>query len=98
MFYCNKNDIIPVEQAGFKKGRCTTDHLVKLTNNIKKQFARRKSTLATFFYVMKAYDCVWHARLLFKLKSIGITGNMFNYIKEFLNDRYICSKINQSYS
>ena len=40
--------IIPVNQAGFRKGRCTTDHLVKLTSHIKKQFSRRKSALATF--------------------------------------------------
>ena len=41
-----KNGIIPVNQAGLKKGRCTIDHLVKLTSHIKKQFSRRKSTLA----------------------------------------------------
>ena len=53
-----EEDIIPAIQAGFRKGRCTTDHLVKLTSHIKKQFSRRKSTLATLFYVKKAYDCV----------------------------------------
>ena len=72
--------IIPVNQAGFRKGRCTTDHLVKLI--LKKQFSGRKSTLATFFDVKKAYDSVWHARLLYKLKNIGITGMMFQYFKK----------------
>ena len=43
LHYCGgKNGIIPVNQAGFMKGRCTTDHLVKLTSHIKKQFSRRK--------------------------------------------------------
>ena len=78
----NKEGIIPVNQAGFRKGSCTIDHLVKLTSQIKKQFSRRKSTLATFFYVKKAYDSVWHARLLYKLKNIGITGMMFQYLKK----------------
>ena len=39
-----KEGIIPVNQAGFRKGGCTTDHLVKITSHIKKQFSRRKST------------------------------------------------------
>ena len=64
--------IIPVNQTGFRKGRCTIDHLVKLTSHIKKQFSRRKSGLAKIFDVKKAY-----ARLLYKLKNIGITGMMF---------------------
>ena len=53
-YYCEKNNIIPSNQAGFRKGRSTTDHLVKLTQHIKKQFSRRKSTLATFFDVKKS--------------------------------------------
>ena len=84
-----KNGIIPVNQAGLRKGRCTTDHLVKLTSHIKKQFSRRKGTLATFFYVKKAYDSVWHARLLYKLKNIGISGMMFQYFKNLLSEKIL---------
>ena len=98
LHYCEKNGIIPVNQAGFRKGRCTTDHLVKLTSHIKKQFSRRKSTLATFFDVKKAYDSVWHARLLYKLKNIGITGMMFQYFKNFLSERCICTRVGKTYS
>ena len=45
---------VPVNQAGFRKGRCTTDHLVKLTSHIKKLFFTEKNTLATFFDVKKS--------------------------------------------
>ena len=91
LHYCEekKNGIIPVNQAGLRKGRCTTDHLVKLTSHIKKQFSRRKGTLATFFNVKKAYDSVWHARLLYKLKNIGITGMMFQYFKNVLSEKIL---------
>ena len=98
LYFCDKNSIIPNIQAGFRKGRCTTDHLVKLSSHIKKQFARRKSILATFFDVKKAYDRVWHARLLYKLKCIGISGNMYSYIKNFLSKRVICTKVENTYS
>ena len=90
--------MIPVNQAGFRKGRCTIDHLVKLTNHIKKQFSRRQSTLASFCYVKKAYDSVWHARLLYKLKNIGITGMMFQYFKNVLSEICICARVGKTYS
>jgi ribonuclease HI len=98
MYFCEKNEILPSVQAGFRKGRSTTDHLVKLTSQIKKQFARQKSTLATFFDVRKAYDSVWHSRLLYKLKNIGISGNMYQFIKDFLSHRQICTRVNSEYS
>eukprot|EP00745_Piridium_sociabile_P028023 TRINITY_DN45058_c0_g1_i3.p1 TRINITY_DN45058_c0_g1~~TRINITY_DN45058_c0_g1_i3.p1 ORF type:complete len:184 (-),score=10.55 TRINITY_DN45058_c0_g1_i3:304-855(-) len=96
--YCEKNEIIPVNQAGFRKGRSTVEHLVKLTTQIKRQFARRKSILATFFDVRKAYDQVWHKRLLYKLKSVGLCGNMYNYIKSFLTNRSIQARVGVNYS
>ena len=75
-----KKDITTTLQAGFRKGRFTTDHLVKLTSHIQKLFSRRKGTLATFsFNVKKAYDSVWNAKLLYKLKNVGITGVMSQY-------------------
>ena len=97
-YYCDKNKIIPNVQAGFRKGRSTIDHLVKLSTNIKRQFAKRKSVLATFFDVQKAYDRIWHPRLLFKLKNIGLNGNSYNYIKSLLVDRCIITKVGNSLS
>ena len=96
--FCDKKNVIPSNQAGFRKGRSTTDHIVKLTTQIKQQFARRKSILATFFDVKKAYDNVWHARLLYKLKSIGLSGNLYNYIKSFLQGRSLQAKVGNTYS
>ena len=87
VYHCEKNIIIPVNQAGFRKGRSTIDHLVKLTTQVKHQFARRKCILATFFDVTKAYDQVWHSRLLYKLKSIGLSGHMYDFIKDFLENQ-----------
>ena len=81
--YCEKNKVIPSNQAGFRKGRSTIDHLVQLTTQIKRRFARRKNILATFFDVKKAYDQVWLSRHLYKLKSVGLSGHIYNYIKRF---------------
>jgi ribonuclease HI len=97
-YYCEKNNILPKEQAGFRKGRCTLDHLVKLSSQIKKQFAHRKSILATFFDVKRAYDSVWHKRLLYKVRQIGIDGKMLSYLSSFISGRQICTRVGKTYS
>ena len=38
VYYCEKSDIIPINQAGFRKGRSTTDQLIKLSSQIKNSF------------------------------------------------------------
>ena len=43
--------------------------------------------MTCFFDISRAYDQVWHAKLLQKLDKIGISGNMYNYIRSFLSDR-----------
>ena len=102
LHYCERKKkeegIIPVNQTGFRKGRCTTDHLVKLTSHIKNSFRGGKSTLATLSDVKKAYDSVRHARLIYKLENISITGMMFQYFKNFLFERCICPRVGKTYS
>ena len=41
---------------------------------------------------------MWHTRLLYKLKNIGITGEMFQYFKNFLSERCICTRVGKTYS
>ena len=49
VYFCDKNDIIPGNQAGFRKGRSITDHLVKLSTNIKQQFSKKKGYFSNIF-------------------------------------------------
>ena len=37
--------------------------------------------------ISKAFDRVWHAGLLHKLKSYGISGQIFGLISSFLSNR-----------
>ena len=46
----------------------------------------------------KAFDTVPHERLLSKLNGYGIKGNIFNWIKDFLKDRYQFVNINDNVS
>jgi ribonuclease HI len=62
------------------------------------QFARRKSILATFFDVKRAYDSVWHKRLIYKIRNIGIDGKMLSYLNSFIFNRQICTRVGNTYS
>ena len=34
-----------------------------------------------------AFDCVWHAGLLYKLEAAGVTGEVLKWFKSYLSDR-----------
>lgn len=44
-------------------------------------------TLAVFLDFEKAYDMVWRPGLLNKCKNMGICGNIFGFIKDFVTNR-----------
>ena len=46
-------------------------------------FNRSKSTRAITLDLSKAYDRVWHGGFLHKLKSYGISGQIFGLISSF---------------
>ena len=50
-------------------------------------FNRSGATPAVAVDISKAFDRVWHACLLHKLKSYGISGRIFGLISSFLSNR-----------
>ena len=50
-------------------------------------FNRFRATRAVALDISKAFDRVWHAVLLHKLKSYGISGQIFGLISSFLSNR-----------
>ena len=53
---------------------------------------------AIYLDFSKAFDTVPHKRPMSKLKSYGITGNVFNWIQDFLTNRDINVSINDTIS
>ena len=46
-----------------------------------------KDTCIVFLDISKAFDRVWHEGLIFKLKRIGVGGNLLEWIKSYLSNR-----------
>ena len=76
-------------QYGFKSSRSTTDLLTVVSDRIGRTFNRSGATRAVALGISKAFDRVWHAGLLHKLKSYGISGQIFGLISSFLSNRQL---------
>ena len=76
-------------QYGFRSSRSTADLLTVVSDRIARAFNRSGATRAVALDISKAFDRVWHAGLLHKLKSYGISGQIFGLISSFLSNRQL---------
>ena len=70
-------------QYGFRSSRSTADLLTVVSDRIARAFNRSGATRAVALDISKAFDRVWHAGLLQKLKSYGNSGLIFGLISSF---------------
>ena len=57
------------------------------------------TTVATFFsHIKRAFDTVWHAKLLDKMQALGITGRMYQFVQTFLDSRRMAVKVGHAKS
>ena len=73
-------------QYGFRSSRSTADLLAVVSDRIARAFNRSGATQAVALDISKAFDRFWHAGL-HKLKSYGISGQIFSLISSFLSNR-----------
>ena len=85
-------------QCGFREGRSTTDHLVRIEANIRDAFLHKQHFLSVFLDIEKAYDTTWRFGILRDLSDIGIHGNMLSVIESYLSNRTFCVKIGNTLS
>ena len=72
-------------QYGFRSSRSTANLLTVASDRIARAFNRSGATRAVALDISKAFDRVWHAGLLHKLKSYGISGQIFGLVSPFLS-------------
>ena len=72
-------------QYGFRSSRSTADLLTVVSDRIARAFNKSGATQAVALGISKAFDRVWHARL----KSYGISGQIFGLISSFLSNRWL---------
>ena len=74
-------------QYGFRSSRSTVDLLTVASDRIARACNRSWATGAVALDISKAFDRVWHAGLLHKLRSYGISGQIFGLVSSFLSNK-----------
>ena len=76
-------------QCGFRSSRSTADCLTVLSDRIAWVFNRSEAIRTVALDISKAFDRVWHASLLPKLKSCRISCQVFGLISSFLGNKQL---------
>ena len=85
--YFVSNDLITKNQSGFRPKDSVTNQLIYLVDEIHSSLDINLEVRAVFLDMSKAFDKVWHAGLLFKLKQNGINGRLLNLLENYLEKR-----------
>ena len=85
--HLERNDLLSNEQYGFRSKRSCALQLLETLEEWTSCVDKGQSLDVIYFDFAKAFDSVPHKRLLSKVHSYGIRGNILNWIKQFLSGR-----------
>ena len=99
--HLEKCDLFSYSQYGFRSSRSTADLLIVVSDRIARSFNRSGATQAVALDLYKGFNIVWHAGLLQKLYSYGVSGQIFDLISSFLSNSqlrvYLDGQCSQEY-
>ena len=96
--YLLNQGFITKHQHGFIKRESVTSNLLECLEDWTLNLQSRHVTDVIFIDFKKAFDTACHKKLLFKLQSYGIHGNLFNRIQAFLLGRSQSVRVGKSIS
>ncbi len=88
--YFNTNDLLSVDQFGFRAHHSTELAAIKLADYINHQMDKCKIPVNIYLDLSKAFDTLDFDILLHKLNYYGVTGKVNNLIGHYLKDRRQC--------
>ena len=98
LWHLEKTNIITPKQAGFRQHRSTEDQVTYIAQKIEDGFQDKQNTLTVWIDMEKAFDKVWKNGLRLKLQKSGVTGCMYQWISQYLNNRKARVHVNGAYS
>lgn len=88
------NNLLSTRQHGFINGRSTVTQLLTYLECCAQKVANGEVVDVVYLDFQKAFDTVPHTRLIKKLRSYGIDGELLAWITEYLKDRSQVVRVN----
>jgi len=92
-WFMESNKLFNPMQTGFRKNKSTLDHIMRLQSEVQNSINHGQYTAGVFLDFSKAYDMLWKDGLMHKLAQLKVSGNMYNFIDNFLSDRTFQVKV-----
>ena len=86
--YLTGNNLLMEQNSGFKRNDSTLNQLLEIVHQLYQNINDGKDTCLVFLDISKDFYKVWHEGLLFKIKRLGITGNLLDWLKYYITDRH----------
>ena len=85
-----EENLLNPNQSGFRPSDSCINQLVAITHEIFEAFDCNPSleVRSVFLDISKAFDKVWHDGLLYKLKSMGFSGELYKLLENYLSNRF----------
>ena len=89
-YFLLQKELINPNQSGFRPSDSCINQLIAITHKIFETFDCNPSleVRLVFLDIPKAFDKVWHEGILYKLKSMGISGELYNLLENYLSNRF----------
>ena len=81
------NNILAMEQYGFRKDRSTERVAYTLINGILQASNNKLKVVGIFCDLAMAFNCVYHDIFIEKLKHCGVNETGIDWIKPYLHNR-----------
>ena len=87
-------------QSGFRQSDSCINQLLAITHEIFEAFDCNPplEVRTVFLDISKAFEKVWHEGLLYKLKSVGISGELYKLLENYLSGRFQSVILNGQHS
>ena len=92
--FLNDNNIINVNQSGFRPRHSTLSTLLKVTEDWLNSMDKGEMTGMVTIDLQKAFDTVDHSILLDKLRLNGLDQHACEWFQNYLSDRVQCTVVN----
>ena len=87
--YLARNDLLTSKNSGFKERDSAMCQLISIVDKIYKAIEQGQEICLVFLDISKAFDRVWHAGLVHKLRACGIGGSLLEWLTDYLLHRKI---------